>query len=122
MWLMTLAHAASSQCSLRPVDAMHKVGAAGATSPFTLARPVAAARGELIHGVSNAQLEERLDPTHPEQADAWAMTASYLEGRIQDKPEQKPGRQPDMSEAAAAAMMAVMGELCESSLRIVKVM
>ena len=34
-----------------------------------------------------AQLEERLDLDNLPMVSAWAMTASYLEGRIQDKPE-----------------------------------
>ena len=57
------------------------------------------------------QPEERLDPATPAQAAAWAQTAKYLEGRIQDKPEQKPGRQPDMGAAAGAAMKAVLAEV-----------
>jgi len=56
-------------------------------------------------------LEERLDPSNHVQAAAWAATAKYLDGRIQANPEQKPGRTPDMSPAAAAAMRAVLGEI-----------
>ena len=37
--------------------------------------------------------------------------ATYLEGRIQDKPEMKPGRTPDMSAEAGAAMKAVLAEI-----------
>eukprot|EP00966_Prymnesium_polylepis_P138052 3189690-Prymnesium_polylepis.1 len=37
--------------------------------------------------------------------------AEYLNGRIQSAPEQKPGREPDMSAAAADAMKAVLNEL-----------
>ena len=45
------------------------------------------------------------------QAAAWSRTAVYLAGRIQDHPEQKPGRAPDMSPPAAAAMRAVLHEV-----------
>ena len=38
-------------------------------------------------------------------------TARYLCGRIQSTPEQKPGRAPDMSPAAAAAMKVVLMEV-----------
>ena len=41
-------------------------------------------------------------------AAAWAATARYLDGRIQCRPEQKPGRTPDMDADAAAAMRAVL--------------
>lgn len=41
--------AALSQRSLRPVDAMHKIGGAVGANPATLVRPIAAARGELVH-------------------------------------------------------------------------
>jgi hypothetical protein len=39
---------------------------------------------------------------------AWAATARYLDGRIQGRAEQKPGRAPDMDADAAAAMRAVL--------------
>ena len=39
---------------------------------------------------------------------AWVATARYLDGRIQGRPEQKPGRTPDMDADAAAAMRAVL--------------
>tara|TARA_B100000795_G_scaffold115881_1_gene86054 strand:- start:196 stop:1242 length:1047 start_codon:yes stop_codon:yes gene_type:complete len=39
---------------------------------------------------------------------AWAATARYLDGRIQGRSEQKPGRTPDMDADAAAAMRAVL--------------
>ena len=38
-----------------------------------------------------------LEPSQPAQASAWAAAATYLEGRIQATPQQKPGRTPDMS-------------------------
>jgi len=56
-------------------------------------------------------LEVRLNPTNQAQAAAWARTASYLDGRIHSKPEEKPGRTPDMGPAAAAAMRAVLHEV-----------
>ena len=58
------------------------------------------------------QLEEKLDPsTVPEQVEAWAGTARYLRHRTQATPDHSPGRQPDMSEAAAAALRAVLEEV-----------
>ena len=56
-------------------------------------------------------LEVRMDPSNTAQAITWGGVASYLDGRIQAKPEQKPGRTPDMSPAAAAAMRAVLAEV-----------
>ena len=41
----------------------------------------------------------------------WASTTKYLAGRIQASPEEMPGRTPDMSPAAAAAMRAVLREV-----------
>ena len=49
-------------------------------------------------------LEERLDTHNTAQARAWAGMAAYLDGRTHSRPEEKPGRTPDMSPAAAAAM------------------
>ena len=57
------------------------------------------------------ELEERLDPSIPRQADVWAASAEYLIGRIQSRGEEMPGREPDMSGAAAAAMTAVLIEV-----------
>ena len=54
----------------------------------------------------------RLDLANPQQAYVWVQTSKYLDTRTQSTPEQKPGRAPDMSEAAGAAMKAVMAELC----------
>ena len=51
--------------------------------------------------------ELRADPHAPAQVEARAAVAQYLDGRIQATPQQKPGRQPDMSMDAAAAMKAV---------------
>ena len=55
--------------------------------------------------------EEPIDPWSPAQAAAWAATATYLDGRIQSVPDEKPGRTPDLSTAAAAAMRAVLMEV-----------
>ena len=50
-----------------------------------------------------------------EAQEARAICAEYLDTRIQDKPEQKPGRKPDMSTAAAQAFKAVLQELASTS-------
>ena len=57
------------------------------------------------------ELEERLDSSVPQQAQAWVQAAKYLDGRLQSTPEQKPGRTPDLGVAAAVAMRAVMAEV-----------
>ena len=57
------------------------------------------------------QLEVRLDPSNEVQVLAWTATVEYLDGRIQSHPDEKPGRTPDFSQAAAAAMKAVMHEV-----------
>ena len=61
------------------------------------------------------ELEERLDLSNPQQATAWARCADYLTRRLQSTDEEKPGRPPDMSPAAAAAMRAVLTELGKSA-------
>jgi len=43
--------------------------------------------------------------------EARTMTYAYLKARIQSSPQQKPGRNPDMSPQAAAAFLAVLAEL-----------
>ena len=58
-----------------------------------------------------AGLEQRLNPLEMGMSKAWETTARYLETRIQSDPSQKPGRAPDLSEEAAAAMKTVMFEL-----------
>jgi len=61
------------------------------------------------------QLKEKLDT---KQKKIYRGCATYLAVRIQSKPEQKPGRKPDMSEAAAAAFVAVLEEVasdCEKA-------
>jgi len=62
-----------------------------------------------LHGID--LLEERLDPNNTAQARAWVGMASYLDGRLHSRPEEKPGRTPDMSPAAAAAMRTVLHEV-----------
>ena len=57
------------------------------------------------------RFEVRVDPANEAQAAAWAGTAAYLGGRIQSTKKEKPGRKPDMSPAAAAAMRAVLREV-----------
>ena len=57
------------------------------------------------------EMEERLDPSTPAQAQAWCQAAAYLEGRIQSTADQMPGRERDMSPAAAAAMVATMRDV-----------
>ena len=48
-------------------------------------------------------------------ASVWMMASKYLDGRIQSTPDQKPGRTPDVSVEAAAAMKAVMAEMQASA-------
>jgi len=50
-------------------------------------------------------------PETPEQAQAWARTAAYLLNRLQGTRMECPGRDPDMSEAAAAAMREALAEV-----------
>ena len=62
------------------------------------------------------QLEVRLDPTNGRQMTAWIAATAYLDGRLHSRQDEKPGRTPDMSEAAAEAMRAVLKELSGSAL------
>jgi len=50
-------------------------------------------------------------PQSAEEAKVWAEAATYLSGRIQGTSEEMPGRNPDMSYAAAMAMRKVLGEM-----------
>ena len=50
-------------------------------------------------------------PSTPAQAAAWKGACAYLDGRIQAAREECPGRSPDMSEGAAAAMRSVLREV-----------
>ena len=69
------------------------------------------ARRMLGASASEGPLPEQLDASKPAQAAAWVASAAYLGARIQSSEEQCPGRKPDMSPLAAAAMKAVMAEL-----------
>jgi len=55
-----------------------------------------------------------IDPSNEKQSTAWAKAASYLEKRLQTSHDQVPGRAPDMSPEAAAAMISVMHEVAQS--------
>jgi len=63
------------------------------------------------------QLEVRMDPANEAQAAAWHGVAQYLDGRIQDRPEQKPGRTPDFPPLAGAAMRAVVAEVGSAAIK-----
>mmetsp|Transcript_50452 Transcript_50452/g.131276 ORF Transcript_50452/g.131276 Transcript_50452/m.131276 type:complete len:103 (+) Transcript_50452:3-311(+) len=56
-------------------------------------------------------LNESLSASTPMQAVVWQGVSRYLQERIQSTPDEMPGRAPDMSEAAAAAMRSVLAEL-----------
>ena len=58
-------------------------------------------------GVAGADVGVRA--AHSERVRAQA--ARYLEGRIQSRGEQRPGRRPDMGAAAAAAMVDALWEV-----------
>ena len=60
------------------------------------------------------QLEMRRDLSNADQRAAWAGACAYLDGRIQASPDEKPGRTPDLSVDAAAAMQAVMFDVTSS--------
>ena len=76
------------------------------------AHPEQVARRLLGQQPGLEQLAEQLEPsTPPAQAEAWAGTARYLRNRTQATPEERPGRKPDMSAAAAAAFRAVLEEV-----------
>jgi hypothetical protein len=47
----------------------------------------------------------------PEDALVWAEAAAFLAGRIQGTPSDCPGRDPDMSSAAAAALRSMLGQM-----------
>ena len=64
-------------------------------------------------GTRAAFLQVALADAH--QAAAWVAASKYLDGRIQSTAEQKQGRTPDMSPAAAAATKAVMAEMRKSA-------
>lgn len=61
-----------------------------------------------------ASYAEKVDTNNDVQREAWIGTAIYLAARTQTKADQKPGRKPDMSEAAGDAFLAVMEEVASS--------
>jgi hypothetical protein len=61
-------------------------------------------------------LEAKLHLHNHEQCTTWHKAATYLIGRIQSTPEQKPGREPDMSFIAGNATLAVLAEVGQSAL------
>jgi len=65
---------------------------------------------EAIRRLVGGGKPEMLDRS-PEAQEARTACARYLDTRIQDAPDQKPGRKPDMSTAAAAAFEAVLNEV-----------
>ena len=76
----------------------------------------------LLHELARRLLGRRpgalaLAPQHEHVSEyalrVWPEAAAYLALRIQSRPEESPGRSPDMSVAAATAMRAVLAELSE---------
>ena len=61
-------------------------------------------------------LEAKLHLHNHEQRTTWHKAATYLIGRIQSAPEQKPGREPDMNFIAGNATLAVLAEVGQSAL------
>ena len=62
-----------------------------------------------------APAEQKIDTSNARQCTAWVDTFEYLNQRIQASPEECPGRKPDMSPEAAAAMKAVLAELSKKA-------
>lgn len=84
-----------TQLQLKRVDPKHK--------PFV---------DEMVRAVRCRLLgKETFGPSTPEEALAWAQAATYLTGRIQGSAEEKPGRPPDMSSTAAAAVRLVLTQI-----------
>jgi len=52
--------------------------------------------------------ELKIAPVDASEARTWAQAVKYLDSRIQSRPEERPGRPPDMSEPAAEAMRDVL--------------
>ena len=55
------------------------------------------------------------DPSFPVQATVWSLASEFLHQRIQSNPAAMPGRSPDLSEDAAAAMCAVLDEVASEA-------
>jgi len=53
----------------------------------------------------------KAQPADADEAKAWAQAVKYLDGRIQSRAEERPGRAPDMSEPAAEALRAVLQDI-----------
>jgi len=65
----------------------------------------------LGHKMGVAELNVCAYPATPVQAAVWLGVYMYFDQRIQCTPEEKPGRKPDMSVAAAGAWRAVLSEI-----------
>eukprot|EP00747_Dinoflagellata_sp_TGD_P113720 gnl/TRDRNA2_/TRDRNA2_171779_c2_seq1.p1 gnl/TRDRNA2_/TRDRNA2_171779_c2~~gnl/TRDRNA2_/TRDRNA2_171779_c2_seq1.p1 ORF type:complete len:297 (-),score=61.73 gnl/TRDRNA2_/TRDRNA2_171779_c2_seq1:154-1008(-) len=63
------------------------------------------------------QLEQKLDVNNAVQVNAWRGCAAYLKMRTHSKPQEtlRPYREPDMSEQAAAAFLAVLEEVANKA-------
>jgi len=70
--------------------------------------------------LSKSPLDKPLEIHSPERAFAWVVAAKFLDARVQSTPQQRAGREPDMSAASAAAFRAVMGELRDEASVLVK--
>eukprot|EP00966_Prymnesium_polylepis_P230006 5322060-Prymnesium_polylepis.1 len=71
-----------------------------------------AVRAGMVEVARRLLLEGRSSEPHPpERAATFAQAAAYLTGRLQGTPEQKPGREPDMSAEAADAMKEALRHL-----------
>ena len=71
------------------------------------------ASAQRLLGNSAARVRVQLTPS-PEAAETRRTVFEYFRGRIQSDPSQKPGRDPDMTPAAAAAWLAVLSEIAEA--------
>mgnify|MGYP004180243479 CR=1 FL=1 len=76
-----------------------------AAAPFVDQTLREVARRLLGRRAGSEQLQEKVD------AETAMQTARYLHNRIQSTAEEKPGRHPDMSTAATAALRAVLAEV-----------
>ena len=56
-------------------------------------------------------VEMKLDPSNPEQVNAWKGMAAYIKDRLHSVREDCPNRRPDMSVEAGAAMRTVLHEV-----------
>eukprot|EP00316_Scyphosphaera_apsteinii_P005660 CAMPEP_0119308512 /NCGR_PEP_ID=MMETSP1333-20130426/11508_1 /TAXON_ID=418940 /ORGANISM="Scyphosphaera apsteinii, Strain RCC1455" /LENGTH=258 /DNA_ID=CAMNT_0007312309 /DNA_START=119 /DNA_END=895 /DNA_ORIENTATION=+ len=58
---------------------------------------------------------EGFEPSTHQQAAVWLAACKFIDARVQATREECPGRAPDMSPAAAAAMRSVLNEISESA-------